>query len=236
MNVKKLLNDYDWKEVFKYAGPYSIKDVEEIIASSDGENDGEPWIGIYKMKDGKFLVLDASCDYTGWGCQEGGSHAIHASFEEAISEFSLPRDWRERLSDQLDQFKKKQHTPTENLEPITEEELKLLEELEGKVRDSTWFLIPYPEPKWHGAHWRVARSPKEDWANFNEIAFMPEDEAKFSVQARNLLPRLLKGYREAVEIIRKSSTIMEGHESEGINDDSTDWLRKYGFEEGGKGE
>ena len=74
------LNDYDWEEAFKYASPTSIlveefidtssfsqEDVVEIIAIEDGENDGSDWIGVFKLKDGRYASLRAWCDYTGWG-------------------------------------------------------------------------------------------------------------------------------------------------------------------------
>lgn len=77
------LNDCDWEEVFKYAtspslitGPekkrtasadFSREDVAEIIAVDDGENDGDDWIGLFKLNDGRFAAIRAGCDYTGWG-------------------------------------------------------------------------------------------------------------------------------------------------------------------------
>jgi len=42
------------------------EDVEAIIAIEDGENDGPEWLGLFKMKDGRYLALEAGCDYTGW--------------------------------------------------------------------------------------------------------------------------------------------------------------------------
>ena len=84
------LNTYDWKEAFKYAAPHKCEDghshgpesvivadvstdaftredVEEIIALEEGENDGEAWVAVFKLKDGRFACLRAWCDYTGWG-------------------------------------------------------------------------------------------------------------------------------------------------------------------------
>jgi len=74
------LNDYDWEEVFKYANPTAVlveekintdeftrEDVSEIIAIEDGCNDEEEWVGVFKLKDGRYVSLRAGCDYTGWG-------------------------------------------------------------------------------------------------------------------------------------------------------------------------
>lgn len=73
------LNNYDWEEVFKYAEPqvvicgncadtqFAREDVVEILRMHDGCNDDEPWLGLFRLKDGRFAYIEAGCDYTGWG-------------------------------------------------------------------------------------------------------------------------------------------------------------------------
>ena len=74
------LEDWNWNEVFNYAtkpepplgvemdiSGFTREDVEEIIAISDGENDGDHWIGVFKLKDGRYASINAWCDYSGWG-------------------------------------------------------------------------------------------------------------------------------------------------------------------------
>lgn len=84
------LCDYDWEEVFKYAtpkvceaghkhgpaavigspvstDPFTREDVSRIIAMQNGENDGDTWVGVFQLHDGRFAVIRAGCDYTGWG-------------------------------------------------------------------------------------------------------------------------------------------------------------------------
>ncbi len=68
---------------------------------SDGDNEGENWIGIFKINSGNFIVLEAGCDYTGWDCQSWGSHAEYGSLKEALSPLNLTREFRERLASQL---------------------------------------------------------------------------------------------------------------------------------------
>lgn len=46
---------------------FSRDDVEEILAIEEGENDGDSWTGLFKLKDGRFAAVSAWCDYTGWG-------------------------------------------------------------------------------------------------------------------------------------------------------------------------
>jgi hypothetical protein len=70
---------YDWGEVFKYGTPepvlngdsaplaaFSLCDVAEILGSANGENDGDDWIAVGRLKDGRFFAVRAWCDYTGW--------------------------------------------------------------------------------------------------------------------------------------------------------------------------
>jgi len=98
--VLDVLTDYDWREVFKYAdgewiengpsdasranSPFNREDVEEIIASEVGENDGSSWIMLGKLKSGLFFFIEASCDYTGWGCQESGRSYVSDTKEKLI--------------------------------------------------------------------------------------------------------------------------------------------------------
>ena len=79
---------YDWEDAFKYAqgdsvrrfdkamtsvgvkvcgASYTLDDVQEVLASAEGENDGDSWIALFRLKDGRFAFLSAGCDYTGWG-------------------------------------------------------------------------------------------------------------------------------------------------------------------------
>lgn len=81
--LDEMLDDlgYNWAEAHKYA-EWTMEDIEEVLASCEGENDGLEWICIVKLKDGTFGYLEAGCDYTGWGCQEGGQSFKADTFEE----------------------------------------------------------------------------------------------------------------------------------------------------------
>lgn len=85
MNIESTLDEMksqwsSWEEVFKYANKpqkvegakchkesFTVEDVEEVLGSVEGENDGPDWVAVFKLKDGRFAVLRAGCDYTGWG-------------------------------------------------------------------------------------------------------------------------------------------------------------------------
>lgn len=82
------------------ADPFQRIDVAEVIATSDGENDGASWIGVFRLNDGRFAFLSAGCDYTGWDCQSGG-HAIVAHTLEHLVRFGLGEEDRVRLNLQV---------------------------------------------------------------------------------------------------------------------------------------
>lgn len=104
------LDNYDWDEAFNYArspdvllgqedingSGFTREDVEEIIYLDEGENDGESWIGVFKLKDGRGAFLTAWCDYSGWGCQEGGNSLV-AKTPEDILKYGLTPEEKERL-------------------------------------------------------------------------------------------------------------------------------------------
>ncbi|MAH50926.1 hypothetical protein CMI37_34235 [Candidatus Pacearchaeota archaeon] len=82
----KELDDYDWKCVFAEPdngsmgnctpdiesvdgvsdAPVLRENVTEIIAIQHGENDGDPWVGLFQCDDGRYLSASGGCDYTGW--------------------------------------------------------------------------------------------------------------------------------------------------------------------------
>lgn len=117
MELEKFKNDYDWRNAFNVAfgkkhkwddeadTDNPIHDVLEIIAYEIGENEGKDWIGIFKMCDGKYVVLSAGCDYTGWECVgNSGRHETFDTLEAALSPLSLTREFRDRLGPQLEKF------------------------------------------------------------------------------------------------------------------------------------
>jgi uncharacterized protein (TIGR02996 family) len=89
VSAPKELKDCDWQQVFAYAGepgentskmkiepalpnddialtPFYRADVKRVIALSEGERDEKEWIVVGELWDGRFFVIAAGCDYTGW--------------------------------------------------------------------------------------------------------------------------------------------------------------------------
>ena len=95
MTREQLQEDYDWQEAFGYAD-FNIDQVEEVIASYEGENDGDSWSLVAKLRDGRYGYVDAWCDYTGWDCQAGGDSEIKNTLEE-LQRWSLTSKLRRKL-------------------------------------------------------------------------------------------------------------------------------------------
>lgn len=64
---------------------FALRDIEKVLAVYEGENDGEDWSWILKLKDGRIALLVGGCDYTGWDCQSSADTSFHASPEGAAA-------------------------------------------------------------------------------------------------------------------------------------------------------
>lgn len=116
LDDEDFLENYDWAQVFAdenwgnvskdlEAVPPGIpvstehvwrEDVEEIIAAVNGENDGLDWLGLFLLKDGRYLVAVGGCDYTGWDCRAGNNLFVSDTLDNII-QFGLSKEERNRL-------------------------------------------------------------------------------------------------------------------------------------------
>lgn len=62
---------------------YKEEDIANIHAEIAGHNDDDSWYWIIELNDGRFVLTDAWCDYTGWDCQSGGNSQVATSALEA---------------------------------------------------------------------------------------------------------------------------------------------------------
>lgn len=76
--------------------PFQRKDVAEVVALAEGENDLDEWLLVGRLHDGRWFALRAGCDYTGWDCQSGGNADVSSSLER-ILQFGLTIEERRRL-------------------------------------------------------------------------------------------------------------------------------------------
>ncbi len=76
--------DYDLEAYLSYNEDiYKLEDIANIHAEVPGHNDEDSRYWVLELKDGRFVLTSAWCDYTGWDCQSGGDSQAAASAEEA---------------------------------------------------------------------------------------------------------------------------------------------------------
>lgn len=67
-------------------GGFRLEDVAYVLAYLSGENDGPSYHWIIAMKDHTYAYVTGWCDYTGWGCQDGGNAKMFPSLREALAD------------------------------------------------------------------------------------------------------------------------------------------------------
>jgi hypothetical protein len=110
MSLVKELRNYDWLEAFSVAKVQPVinardidltgispETVAEVIAIKNGANDGESWTGVFRLFDGRYISVCSWCDYTGWGCQDGGEIFVGRD-KESVIRFGLSEQERARLN------------------------------------------------------------------------------------------------------------------------------------------
>lgn len=105
--MKKRKPDDDLKYAFGYnqPQPFKLEDIDDILACIAGHNDEDSWYWIVKLKDDRFFLIRAGCDYTGWDCQS------HCDCEEGktaedcaglkLSEYEQRKNLNQQLLAQL---------------------------------------------------------------------------------------------------------------------------------------
>lgn len=114
--LHEILKSHDWAQVFadENAGnvdkttdpcppgsdvdtsPPSRTDIKKVIASAEGENDGEDWVGVFLLKDGRYLMAYGGCDYTGWDCRASNQMEVAKTLDDLVR-FGLSDRHRDRL-------------------------------------------------------------------------------------------------------------------------------------------
>ncbi len=63
--------DEDLQDALECNPVFDINKITNVIACIPGANDEFDWYWVIEDDDDGFWLLDAWCDYTGWGCQSG---------------------------------------------------------------------------------------------------------------------------------------------------------------------
>jgi hypothetical protein len=87
--------DYDLTRYLKYnQDVFTLEDITNLHALVPGHNDEYHWFWVIELRDGRFLLTEAWCDYTGWDCQSGGQTQVAPS-STALSAATLA-PWEHR--------------------------------------------------------------------------------------------------------------------------------------------
>lgn len=81
-------DDSNWSSAFGCAG-LDARLIATIERRRAGENDGDHWLCVGTLTDGRWFSLTAWCDYTGWGCQDGGEHYVDATRDGALKQLTI---------------------------------------------------------------------------------------------------------------------------------------------------
>lgn len=112
MTPNELLQNSDWHYAFTEANadirrahptrsepeldPIDISDIDKVVAYVEGENDGPNWLVVGVANDGRWFMMSAGCDYTGWDCQAGGTLTVaHGPIE--LMAWGMTNDDKQRL-------------------------------------------------------------------------------------------------------------------------------------------
>ena len=75
---------------------FTRRDVAQVETFANGENDEADWLCFGQLKDGRWFMLRAGCDYTGWDCQSGGLVDL-APDRETLLRYGVTPEERKRL-------------------------------------------------------------------------------------------------------------------------------------------
>lgn len=125
--LKEMEVNYDWQQIWNTDGqavsnlsgtlsPEAVppgssvdcselrfEDIAKLLGSVDGENDSSDWLCVVKMKDKRFAVVRAGCDYTGWDCQSNGASCVAATLKDLVK-FGLSDSERSRILEHTNQL------------------------------------------------------------------------------------------------------------------------------------
>lgn len=80
--------------------PFAITDILDVKAAIPGHNDEDAWYWVVELRDGRFFLITASCDYTGWDCQSS-CNAEEAGSALDAARLAKPTEYRHNIVDQL---------------------------------------------------------------------------------------------------------------------------------------
>ena len=89
------LDDDDWRQAFRFAS-FRLDEVVEVLVLAEGRPHTAAWLGVFRLRDGRFALLRATCCGAGWTCHADGDAAFAASVED-LARDALSATERARL-------------------------------------------------------------------------------------------------------------------------------------------
>lgn len=109
ITLEEVRESYAWREAITVADTelcegatcsrddFQVDDIVRVIHAVNGENDGDHWVGVFELADGRFAFIEAWCDYTGWDCQSGGTAWVSHSYEN-LRQFGMTDPAKDRFA------------------------------------------------------------------------------------------------------------------------------------------
>ena len=97
--ISKRILDDDMEAAFENSNPdeFKLEDIDNILAEIAGENDEYSWYWIVVLKDGRYALIEAACDYIGWDCQSWINLYTGKSIDEVLEFAPEKEDWTKRI-------------------------------------------------------------------------------------------------------------------------------------------
>lgn len=114
--LSDMVANSDWSSALEYldsprnapsgesAGPVLTTDIVDIVAADAGEDDVTAWIAVFRLRDGRFVFLSASCGNSGWDCCGRGNAHVASSLDDLLR-WAMPNDAVDRLQDQINEWR-----------------------------------------------------------------------------------------------------------------------------------
>jgi hypothetical protein len=64
--------------------PFGPEEVAEVLALCEGSPQKSDWLGVFRLRDGRFACLRARCCGAGWGCHADGSAHVARGLAELV--------------------------------------------------------------------------------------------------------------------------------------------------------
>lgn len=65
--ISALLGAWTYDKQYEATIENFLDAIVAVHADAEGDNEGPDWLAVLEFADGRFALMTAGCDYTGWG-------------------------------------------------------------------------------------------------------------------------------------------------------------------------